>query len=83
MNWRVIVTDSVQLALDTLTEEERIELESMLFGWIETGPPRHAHRSVMGVRVFDERLPSGPVVTYFVDESVPYAAVLRVRRPAT
>ncbi|MHB8439615.1 MAG: hypothetical protein ACYDD4_10675 [Acidimicrobiales bacterium] len=82
MSWRVILTDSVQPDIDRLTEEERLEFESMLFRWIETGPPRLAVRDLRGFRVFDERLKSGPVVTYFVDESVPYAAILRVRRPA-
>jgi hypothetical protein len=35
---------------------------------------------VGGVELFEERLESGFVVTYFVDEGEPYVAIVRVRR---
>jgi len=35
---------------------------------------------VAGVQLFEDQLPSGISVTYFVDEQVPYVGVVRVRR---
>ena len=35
----------------------------------------------MDLEVFDQRQDNGMVVTYLVEETIPYAALLRVRRP--
>jgi hypothetical protein len=48
--------------------------------WVEAGPPRTNRRDVAGAELFEDELRSGFEVVYLVDESVPYAAILRVRR---
>jgi len=35
---------------------------------------------VAGVQLYEDQLPSGISVTYFVDEQVPYVGVVRIRR---
>jgi mRNA-degrading endonuclease RelE of RelBE toxin-antitoxin system len=80
VSWRVFLTDSSQPDLEPLSEAEQGALVDELFGWVEAGPPRTNRRVVGGVELFEERLESGFVVTYFVDEGEPYVAVVRVRR---
>jgi hypothetical protein len=80
VSWRLFLTDTSQPDLEPLSEAERSALVDDLFGWVEAGPPRTNRRVVGGVELFEERLESGFVVTYFVDEAEPYVAVVRVRR---
>lgn len=80
MSWRVIATNTSQLDFDELTEVERSALADDLFAWVETGPPRANRRLVRGAELFEDQVPSGFTVTYFVDEREPYVAIVRVRR---
>ena len=80
MIWRVFLTDSSQPDLDALTPADRAALTEELFAWVPDGPPRTSDQVVAGVQLFEDQLPSGISVTYFVDEQVPYVGVVRVRR---
>jgi hypothetical protein len=79
VSWRVFATDASQPDIDKLTEDERTALAEDLFGWVEHGPPRVNRRIVAGARLFEDEVPSGLVLTYFVDETEPYVAIVRVR----
>ncbi len=80
MTWRVFLTDSSQPDLDALTPADRSAVTEELFAWVSNGPPRTRCSVVAGVELFEDQLPSGVSVTYFVDEQVPYVGVVRVRR---
>ncbi len=80
MTWRVFLTDSSQPDLDALTPADRAAVTEELFAWVPNGPPRTKSRVVAGVELFEDQLPSGISVTYFVDEHAPYVAVVRLRR---
>lgn len=80
MSWRVFATDTSQPDFDKLSEAERAALADDLFDWVENGPPRSNRRLIASAEIFEDEVPSGCVVTYFVDETQPYVAVLRVRR---
>ena len=77
MSWRVVVTET---ALEGLSDAGKARVTTELFAWVEAGPPRQNRRPVFGAPLFEDGLPSGFKVAYFVDESVPYVAVVRVRR---
>jgi hypothetical protein len=79
VSWRIL-TDSAWSDMEALTEAERDALASDFMGWVEAGPPRETRRQLAGAQMFQDALPSGFEVVYLVDESVPYAAVLRIRR---
>ncbi len=81
MSWRVFLTNSAQPDVDALTDADRAALTEDLFAWVEPGPPRSGRRIVAGAELFEHRLPSGIVLTYFVNEKVPYVAVIRARKP--
>ncbi len=78
MRWRVVLTDT---AVEGLSDAEKAAVTAELFTWIEEGPPRRNRRELMGAELFEDTLPSGFRLAYFADESVPYVAVVRVRRP--
>lgn len=80
MSWRIFLTDSSQPDLDALTDADRATLAEELFSWVDTGPPRTIRRIVAGAELFEDRLPSGIIVTYFVNEQAPYLAVVRAKR---
>lgn len=80
MSWRVFATDASQPDVDKLTQEEQAALARALLDWVEHGPPRSNPRDATGVKLYADELPSGLVVTYFINEAVPYVAILRVRR---
>ncbi|MFP5319194.1 MAG: hypothetical protein ACLGI2_13005 [Acidimicrobiia bacterium] len=77
MSWRVVVTET---ALEGLGDADKATVTAELFGWVEDGPPRQNRRLISGAPLFEDGLPSGFRVAYFVDESIPYVAVVRVRR---
>lgn len=77
MSWRVVLGDA---ALDELGEADEEAVTAELFGWVEAGPPMGNRRELRGAQLFEDDLPSGHRVTYFVDGSVPYVAIVRVRR---
>lgn len=77
MSWRVVLSET---AVEGLSEAEKATVAAELFGWKEDGPPRQNRRPVFGVPLLEDSLPSGFRVAYFVDESIPYVAVVRVRR---
>ncbi|HEV2811489.1 MAG TPA: hypothetical protein VGV93_13960 [Acidimicrobiales bacterium] len=80
MSWRVFATDASRPDFERLTEAERDALAEVLFSWVESGPRRTNRRLVAGVEIFEDELPPGIGVTYFVDESERYVAILRVRK---
>lgn len=80
MSWRVFATDASQPNFDELTDAERSALADDLFAWVEAGPPRTNRRLVADAEVFEDEVPSGFRVVYFVDESEPYIGILRVRK---
>ena len=80
MTWRIFLTESSQPDLDALTPADRAAITDELFAWVPDGPPRTRGQVVAGVQLFEDQLPSGISVIYFVDERVPYVGVLRVRR---
>jgi len=80
VTWLVSLTDSSQPDLDALTPADRAALTEELFAWQPDGPPRTSGQVVAGVQLYDDQLPSGISVTYFVDDQVPYVGVVRVRR---
>lgn len=51
-----------------------------LFAWVDNGPPRINRRTIAGAEAFEDEVPSRLVVTYLVNEKVPYVAIVRVRR---
>ena len=69
-----------ETALEGLGDAEKGAVTADLFPWVEHGPPRENRRTLLGAKLFEDELPSGFRVAYFVDESVPYVAVVRVRR---
>jgi hypothetical protein len=77
VSWRVVVTET---AVEGLSESEKATVTAELFAWVEHGPPRQNRRPLFGAPLFEDRLPSGFKVAYFVDPSIPYVAVVRVRR---
>lgn len=80
MTWRIFLTDSSQPDLDALTPADHAELTEELFAWVPNGPPRTRAEVVSGAQLYEDQLPSGISVTYFVDEQVPYVGVVRIRR---
>jgi len=80
VTWRVFLTDSSQPDLDVLTPADRAVITEELFPWVPDGPPRTSGQVVAGVQLYEDQLPSGISVTYFVDEQVPYVGVIRIRR---
>jgi hypothetical protein len=80
VTWRVFLTDSSQPDLDALTPGDRAAITEELFAWVPDGPPRTRGQVVAGVQLFEDQLPSGISVTYFINEQVPYVAVVRIRR---
>jgi hypothetical protein len=79
VTWRVILTDAVQPDLDRLEDDERGTVAEGLLGWVETGPPLSNLRLAGGLELYEDHVGAGFVVTYFIDATVPYAALLRVR----
>jgi hypothetical protein len=80
VSWRVFATDYLQSDLDALSEDDRVSLHDELFSWVETGPPMVNRRNVAGAELFEDHLPSGFLITYFVELNEPYVAILRVRK---
>lgn len=80
MSWRVILTDACGPDLDRLDEGDRATLAEELFAWVEAGPPRTTSRQLAGATLFEDRLPSGLDVAYFVHEPESYVAIVRARR---
>ena len=80
MTWRIFLTDSSQPDLDSLTPTDRAAITDELFAWVPDGPPRTRGRVVAGAQLYEDQLPSGISVTYFINEQVPYVGVVRIRR---
>jgi hypothetical protein len=38
-----------------------------MFDWVENCPPRHTPRDVLGVEMFDDRVPGGFRITYILE----------------
>ncbi|MCA1705645.1 MAG: hypothetical protein LC808_21260 [Actinobacteria bacterium] len=70
-----------EAALEGLGDAEKDAGAADLFPWVENGPPPEDRRTLWGAELIEDDLPLGFRVAYFVDESVPYVAVIRVRWP--
>jgi hypothetical protein len=79
VSWRIL-TGQAWGDIEKLNESERNAIADDLMAWVEAGPPRRNRRDLAGAELYDDGLPSGFDVVYLVDESVPYAALLRIRR---
>jgi hypothetical protein len=79
VSWRVFVTTAVDPDLARMTDADRLALNEDLFAWVASGPPRQNKRVVFDVELFEDVVPSGHRVTYFVNEAEKYVAVMRVR----
>ncbi|MDQ6783123.1 MAG: hypothetical protein M3063_06720 [Actinomycetota bacterium] len=80
MTWRVFLTDSSQPDLDVLTPADRSPSPRNCAPGSQTDRLGRVAQIVAGVQLFEDQLPSGISVTYFVDEQVPYVGVVRIRR---
>lgn len=81
VNWRVVVTETT---LEGLSEAENATVTAALFAWVEPGPPPTEPTPGLRRPPCEDSLPSGFEMAYFVDESVPYVAVVRgpkIERP--
>jgi hypothetical protein len=78
VSWRIRLNQAAA-DLERLDDEDRASMSAELMEWVEAGPPRINRRDVAGAELFEDNLRSGFEVVYMVDESVPYAAILRVR----
>jgi hypothetical protein len=65
--------------LRRLTDAQRARLNEDLFSWVETGPPQQNRRTLADVEIFEDVVPSGYRIAYFVNHDEPYVAILRVR----
>jgi hypothetical protein len=77
VSWRIVPSDTAFEGLSQ-AEEEAVTLE--LFSWVDNGPPRGERREVFGVELFQDELPSGYEITYFVSDAEQHAAIVRVRK---
>jgi hypothetical protein len=80
VSWRIFATDASRLDFDALSAAEQARLADDLFVRVDDGPPRTKRRDIAGAELFEDQVRSGFLVTYFVEESEPYVAILRVRR---
>ncbi len=81
MSWRVIVSDLAWADLDRLSGDERQAVEDELARWVDAGPPMGTIRHLGQAEIYEDMVADDILVTYFVEPTVPYAAVLRVGRP--
>lgn len=79
MSWRIFATAAADPDFAHLTDAQRAALNEDLFAWVETGPPRKNRRTVADVEMFEDVVPSGYRITYFVNDAEPYVAILRIR----
>jgi hypothetical protein len=82
VNWRVLTTSASEPDFEALGEGDRAAVVEDLFAWIEDGPPRSRSRSVAGAVLFDDPLPCGYTISYFVNDADRYVAVVRLRKSA-
>lgn len=79
MSWRIFATATADPDFARLTDAERAPLNEDLFLWVVNGPPRANRRTVRDVEMFEDVVPSGYRINYFVNEAELYIAILRVR----
>ena len=68
MSWRIVVTDSSALDFSQLDETDRLAVNEDLVAWVEDGPPRRPARRLGEADMFEELLPSGFRLAYFVND---------------
>ena len=79
MSWRIL-NGQIEPDLDRFEEADRDAITTELMDWVEGGPPMRNRRDLAGIDAYEDRLDCGFDVTYIVDEAIPYAAILRIRR---
>ena len=80
MTWELFVRGPAEADLERLEKPEQDALVAELFQWVEAGPPRRTPREVVGVAMFDDKLPSGIRVTYVVEARL-RILIIRIRQP--
>lgn len=79
MTWRILITAASEPDFQALSEDDREALVEELFAWIESGPTRSEPRLVGGAVIFSDPLVCGYTVSYFVEETDRYVAIVRLR----
>jgi mRNA-degrading endonuclease RelE of RelBE toxin-antitoxin system len=79
VSWRIFATATADPDFARLSDSERAALNEDLFLWVENGPPRANKHTVLDVEIFEDVVPSGYRIDYFVNEAEPYVAILRIR----
>ncbi len=80
MSWEIRSTATVEPDLARLTLDEQIAISSDLLGWVEPGPPRRRGVMIGGAQAYEDELACGFRVTYFTSDTVPYVAIIRIRK---
>jgi mRNA-degrading endonuclease RelE of RelBE toxin-antitoxin system len=80
VTWQVFVRAAAESDLDRLSPDEQNVVTSGMFEWVENGPPRQTPRDVIGVEMFDDRVPGGFRITYVVDEENERILIVRIRK---
>lgn len=80
MTWRVAASPACQPDFRAASVEQGAALLDDLFGWVEDGPPRSSPWFVGGLVIYDQPLPCGYTISYFVEDTERYVGVIRVRR---
>lgn len=76
MTWKVVTGDDAWADLQSLGADQRARVLEEIATWVEDGPPRLNVRILRGVRLYEDHIPSGVRVTYFVEQDLPYVAIL-------
>ena len=83
MTWRVACSPACQPDFRAASADEGSELLDELFTWVDGGPPRSSSWYVRGLVIYDQPLPCGYRISYFVEDAERYVGVIRLRRTSS
>jgi len=78
VSWRVVTTPAGWSDVERFGNEEQFAISNDLMAWVDAGPPRRTLR--LGANVFEDDIPAGYRITYFVNDAEQYVAIVRVRK---